>query len=313
MPLLEGSTDPRAADERLLALAGAGRREAALALADSMLATRGQHGALGHGGRGRRAGRIPRRPRALVDRLQSRPGILPTTRARLLLEDGLRLAAVDSARAEARLRQAAAHDGAGDAGERARLRLTRLELARAASVADLAPIAKELDERVDGQRRRSRVRPGSSGRASHASWPPTTRLPPAPLRPISGSSSPPRPRATRSRLPRSPPRCSGRIVEIDARLALRAQGDSRGPGAGSRLGRDRRCRCSRSATRPAPTSPILQGVEPYGYRELEDSLQSLRTGRGDRCRDRRPSAAPAADSLPHPPRRRAAPRRGLEP
>ena len=37
---LEGSSDPRASDERLLALAGAGQREAALALADSMLATR---------------------------------------------------------------------------------------------------------------------------------------------------------------------------------------------------------------------------------------------------------------------------------
>ena len=37
---LEGSADPRAADERLLALAGARRRDAALALADSMLAAK---------------------------------------------------------------------------------------------------------------------------------------------------------------------------------------------------------------------------------------------------------------------------------
>jgi hypothetical protein len=84
-----------------------------------------------------------------VHRLEHRPETPPTTRARLFLEDGLRLASADSARAESRLRQAAQVDSAGDAGDGARLRLTRLSLTRATSVSELPRSAKELDERIE--------------------------------------------------------------------------------------------------------------------------------------------------------------------
>ena len=144
LALLERMRGPRAMDERLLALAAARRRDAALALADTMLATRDSTArwdtvvvAVGR--------EDPATASVLVDRLEARPGAAPASRARLLLDDGLRIAAVDTARAEARLRQAASLAAAGPAGEQAKLRLTRLHLSRVASPSDLPPIAKDLD------------------------------------------------------------------------------------------------------------------------------------------------------------------------
>ena len=109
VPILERSTDPRAAEERLLALAGARKREEALALADSLLALQDSTArwdtmvvAVG-----REDAQVAS---ALVDRLQSRPGVTEPVRARLLLDDGERLARVDSARATARLRQVVGTD-----------------------------------------------------------------------------------------------------------------------------------------------------------------------------------------------------------
>jgi hypothetical protein len=63
----------------------------------------------------------------------------------------------------------------------------------------------------------------------------------------------------------------------------------------------------------SPYVAFLQGTEPYGYRELEDSLQAfaLGFGAGDRPQVRRPGVGP--DSLPTRPGAAPPPRRALEP
>jgi hypothetical protein len=307
---LEGSSDPRAANERLLALAGAGRREAALALADSMLATRDTAArwdtmvvAVGR--------EDPATASALVDRLESRPGTPPTTRARLFLEDGLRLASADSARAESRLRQAAAADSAGDVGEGARLGLTRLTLTRATSVSELPAIAKELDQRIQ----RKSALAGEAGQL----------------------------RESLSRILAAGDSASAGAAQADLRLFLAAE-TARDSLAAPALA----VSLFRTIVETTPDSPyapkailaaqaldpvwgesavplletryagspyvaFLQGAEPYGYRELEDSLLSfaLALNAGARPAPRRPGVGP--DSLRTRPGLAPPPRRELEP
>ena len=88
--------DPRGRNDLLLALAGTGHGDEALALADSLLAMRDTTFAwdsvvvaLGR--------QDPRMASALVGRLQGDPKLTPELRARRLYEDALRLASVDSA------------------------------------------------------------------------------------------------------------------------------------------------------------------------------------------------------------------------
>jgi hypothetical protein len=307
---LEGSSDPRAANERLLALAGAGQREAALVLADSLLATRDSAVrwdtvvvALGREDLATAS--------ALVDRLERRPDTPPATRARLFLEDGLRLASVDSARAYARLRQAAEVDSAGDAGEGARLRLIHLSLTRATSVSELPPIAKALDELIQ----RKSALAGEAGQLHEA----VTRL-------LAASDS-----------------LSAGAAQADLRLFLAAE-TARDSLAAPALAASL-FRTIVEATPDSPYAPkailagqvldpvwgesavpllearyagspyvaFLQGAEPYGYRELEDSLQRFAVGlaAGERPGVRRPGVGP--DSLRTRPGPAQQPRRGLEP
>jgi hypothetical protein len=307
---LEGSPDPRVANERLLALAGAGRREAALALADTMLATRDTTArwdtvvvAVGR--------EDPATASALVDRVERRPGTPPGTRARLFLDDGLRLAPVDSARAESRLRQAAAVDSAGEAGEVARLRLTRLRLTRAISVSELLPIAKELDLAIA----RKGVIAGEAAQLREA----VTRI-------HAASDS-----------------LSAGAAQADLRLFLAAE-TARDSLASPALAASL-FQTIVEATPDSPYAPkailagqlldpvwgetavpllqaryagspyvaFLQGAEPYGYRELEDSLQRFAISLGARGRPgvRRPVAGP--DSLRTRPGSAPPPRRGLDP
>jgi tetratricopeptide (TPR) repeat protein len=307
---LDGMKDPRAARERLLALAGARQRDAALSVADSMLALNDTTArwdtlvvAVGR--------EDPAIASALVDRLERRSGTLPVVRATLLLDDGLRLATLDPARAEARLRQAAQVDSAGPTGERAQLLLTRLRLSRATSVADLAPIAKELDARV--QRR--------GAMAAEA----------APIRELV------------ARVMRASDSASAGAAQSDLRLFLAAE-TARDSLAAPALAAS----LFRTIVESTPESPyapkailagkaldpvwgasalplleqryanspyvaFLQGVEPYGYRELEDSLLSFALGvrPGATSGVRPPGAGP--DSLRTPPGSRPRPRRVLEP
>jgi tetratricopeptide (TPR) repeat protein len=307
---LEGSSDPRALDERLLALAGAGQRDAALTLADSMLATRDT--AVRWDTMVVAVGREdPATASALVDRLERRPDTPPATRARLFLEDGLRLASLDTARAEARLRQAAKVDSAGESGERARMRLTRLSLMRTTSVAELPPILKELDQRIKGRG----VLAGEAGQL----------------------------RESVGRILAAADSASARAAQADLRLFLAAE-TARDSLAAPALAAS----LFRTIVETTPDSPYapkailagrtldpvwgesavallearyagspyveyLQGGEPYGYRELEDSLQSFALGlrAGGPPAARRPGIR--RDSLPTRPGAAPPPRRGLEP
>jgi tetratricopeptide (TPR) repeat protein len=310
MAALEGSSDPRAVDERLLALAGARQRDAALALADSMLATRDTMVrwdtmvvAVGR--------EDPATASALVDRLERRPGTPRITRARLFLEDGLRLASLDSARAEARLRQAAAVDSIGVSGERARMRLTRLSLMRATSVSELPPIARELDQRIEGRGElagdAAQLRE-SVGRILTAADSASAGAAQADLRLFLAAET------ARDSLaaPALAASLFRTIVETtpDSPYAPKAilAGQALDPVWGEWAVPLLEARYAGS-----PYVAYLQGGEPYGYRELEDSLQSfaLSVGAAGPPAARRPGAR--RDSLPTRPGATPPPRRGLEP
>jgi hypothetical protein len=307
---LEASSDPRAADERLLALASGRQRKAALALADSMLATRDTTVrwdtmvvAVGR--------EDPATASALVDRLERRPDTPPATRARLFLEDGLRLASLDSARAEARLRRAAQVDSAGDSGEHARLLLTRMSLMRATSVSQLPPIAEELDQRIKGKGALA----GDAGQL----------------------------RESVGRILAAADSASAGAAQADLRLFLAAE-TARDSLAAPALAAS----LFRSIVETTPDSPYapkailagrtldpvwgesavpllearyagspyvayLQGNEPYGYRELEDSLQSFALGLGAGAPQGARRPVVGRDSLPTRPGAAPRPRRGLEP
>jgi tetratricopeptide (TPR) repeat protein len=140
---LEGVKDPRVDSERILALAGAGRLPQALALADSLIAKRdttrpwdslmvlmGQQN--------------PAAASQLLDRIRPLPVRSPEIQARRLLEDGIRLASTDTARAGARLREVVSIGGHNDAAGRASLQLILLDLRHARRVEDLPPVIEAL-------------------------------------------------------------------------------------------------------------------------------------------------------------------------
>ena len=307
---LEGSSDPRVVDERLLALAGAGRRKAALALADSMLANRDTTTswdtvvvAVGR--------EDPATASALVDRLMGTRDTPPTTRARLFLDDALRLGPVDSARAETRLRQAAAADSAGDSGERARLQLTRLKLTRAASLSELASIAEELDQRIArkgafageaGQLRESVtgvIAAGDSASAGAAQ---------ADLRLFLAAET--------ARDSLAAPALAASLFRTIVETTPESQYAPKAILAGQILDPvwgESAVQLLEARYAGSPYVAYLQGTEPYGYRELEDSLQTFSLGlvADGRPAIRRPGVGP--DSLPTRPGAAPRPRRVLEP
>jgi tetratricopeptide (TPR) repeat protein len=140
---LEGVKQPRALSELLLALAGAGRVPEAMVLADSLVAhgdtTQPWDSVLVILGR-----QHPSHASGLVDRLRKLPGRSSQTEARWLLEDGLRLAKSDSARAAARFREAARAGDSTEAGGRASLELVRLDLHRVTVPPELSSSIKAL-------------------------------------------------------------------------------------------------------------------------------------------------------------------------
>jgi tetratricopeptide (TPR) repeat protein len=140
---LEGVKDPRADSERILALAGIGRLPQALALADSLIAkrdtTRPWDSLMVLMGR-----QNPAAASQLLDRIRPLPVRSPEIPARRLLEDGIRLASSDSARAGARFREAISIGGHNDAAGRARLQLILLDLRRTRRAEDLPPVVEAL-------------------------------------------------------------------------------------------------------------------------------------------------------------------------
>jgi tetratricopeptide (TPR) repeat protein len=144
LSLLKGVRDPRADDERLLALAGTGRTPEALMLADSLVSrgdtTKPWDSLVVTLGRQDPAGAS-----GLVDRLRRLPNRSPEVQARWLFEDGQRLAVTDTARAAARFREAVEIGASGDAAGRASLGLVRLDLSRASQPGDLPPVVERLN------------------------------------------------------------------------------------------------------------------------------------------------------------------------
>jgi hypothetical protein len=141
---LDGINGPHASEERLLALAGAGLRDQAVTTADTLLAQadsgRNWDSLLVAVGRA-----DPRVASSRVDRLVARPGSAPATRTRWLLEDGRRLAGLDTARAEARLTQAAQAGAGTPAGIAAQVQLARRRLSRSRTSDDVAAVGRTLD------------------------------------------------------------------------------------------------------------------------------------------------------------------------
>jgi hypothetical protein len=143
---MEGLSGAAVDDERLLALGGAKREAEALALADSLLA----HGDTATAGWDTMVVSLGRQNPALasrlVDLLSRRPKQRPESQARWLVEDGLRIETVDSARGIQRLRDAAKIGVGTEPGDRAALRLIRLDLARAQTTSELAPFSAALQQ-----------------------------------------------------------------------------------------------------------------------------------------------------------------------
>ena len=140
---LEGLRDPRVAPERLLALAGTGRAAEALTLADSLVASGDTvtpwDSLLVTLGR-----QDPVSASGLVDRLRALPKRPAGTQARWLLEDGLRLLVLDTAKARARFHAALETDGKGEIAGSASLRMLRLDLSRVAAPEELPPFIERL-------------------------------------------------------------------------------------------------------------------------------------------------------------------------
>ena len=143
LAVLRESPDPRAGNDLLLALAGAGRGPEALQVADSLLATNDTTFAwdsvIATLGR-----QNPRIASELVGRVSRGPGVTPQARAQRLYDDAVRLAAVDSAASLRRLSDAAAVPGNAEGAARARLELLRRTLGRSRTLEELPPYADSL-------------------------------------------------------------------------------------------------------------------------------------------------------------------------
>jgi hypothetical protein len=244
----------------------------------------------------------------LVDRLVARPQMVPQMRAVMLLDDGLRLEGVDSARSRARLEQAAALKEAGDFPQRARFALTRQRLGRTASVAELRTVHAELEQHA-------KARSGMSAEAAQlrdqvvrilvASDSALPGIPQGDLRLFLAAES------ARDTLgaPRLAAVLFRTIVETlpDSPYAPKAllAGKSLDPEWGELVTPLLEERYAYS-----PYVAMLRGEEPYGYEQLEDSLQGYaRTlaPRGVR------GAAGRTDSIPTRPGQAPPRRGGLEP
>lgn len=140
---LEGVKDRRALPELLLALAGAGRVPEAMVLADSLIAqgdTTQPWDTLVVS----LAQQDPSSGSSLVDRIRRLPNRTAETQARWLLEDGVRLVELDTARAAARFREAVKVGGSGPAAGRASLQLVRLDLRAVGHPQELSPLIRTL-------------------------------------------------------------------------------------------------------------------------------------------------------------------------
>ncbi len=140
---LTGVKDQRALPELLLALAGSGRVPEAMVLADSLVA-QGDTTQPWDSLVVTLARQDPLRGSSLVDRIRRLPNRTAETQARWLLEDGIRLAEVDTARAAARFREAVKVGGSGEAAGRATAQLVRLALRGVTQPRELSPLIQTM-------------------------------------------------------------------------------------------------------------------------------------------------------------------------
>jgi hypothetical protein len=305
--LLQETPDPRGRNDLLLALAGSGRPEEALALADSVLAANDSTFAwdsvvvaLGR--------QDPKAASALVGRLQRDPRLTPELRARRLYEDALRLAEVDTALSAARLEEAARIPEPTESAERARLRILRRELAAANRLDDLAPLEDSLDAMA--------VRPSGSAAEAGLLGATVTRL-----RELSDSTAPGVPNGDlRLFLGAETVRDSLRAPALAAGLFRRLADDwPASPYAPKALlAAERLDPADAEATLARldslyPESPYLaiaRGEEAPAYRALEDSLEAFAAAQPV-VRLRRP--APGVQRRGAEPAQADQPRRGQTP
>jgi tetratricopeptide (TPR) repeat protein len=147
LAFLEQTTDSRSAGERAAALAGAGRLDEAITVADSLISA-GDTAAPWDSMLllvGRRDGA---RASALTDRLVAMPQATPTQRAGWLLTDGERLLQTDQDAGARRLLQSLEQVAEGQTAAHSRLQLLRLRMLRAASVDTLRQIWVDLEDMI---------------------------------------------------------------------------------------------------------------------------------------------------------------------
>ena len=133
---------------RLLLLAGAGREDQMLALADS-LAADGDTLAPWDSASAVAGRSDPRAGSRVVEAMLQLPSLKPERRARVLLADAARLEPLDSGQSMLRLRQVLDVGPPAELAARARLEMVRLRLRHAASLADLDPIATDLKRETE--------------------------------------------------------------------------------------------------------------------------------------------------------------------
>lgn len=307
LAILGESPDPRAREDLLLSLAGAGRTPEALAFADSVLAHNDSSFAwdsvlvtLGR--------RDPRAASALVGRLGNDPRASPEVRTRRLYDDGLRLADVDSAAALARFQQAARIPGATENGQRAHLRLLAAALRATRTPEDLGPVADSLS--------RLAARPGTSGVEAAVLDAEVARV-----RQLSDSARPEMPRgdlrgflaaeAARDTL-HAPLLAAGLFRRLAddwptspyaPKALLAAEHLDPSDPEGTRIRLD-------SLYHDSPYLALVRGEEAPGYRALEDSLAAFAAAQPVAVPRRggagaRPRGVPVDDDAP--------PRRGVAP
>ena len=149
LEFLDRSEDPRSRGERAAALAGTGRVDAAIALAesltvagdttapwDSTLAQIGRHD--------------PRRASALTDRLITSLPSTPIQQAAWVYADGERLLRIDVDAGERRLTQAIQLSPDGPSAAQARLLFLRNRMARITSPDSLRSVRMDLDDMLQG-------------------------------------------------------------------------------------------------------------------------------------------------------------------
>lgn len=145
---LSASADRRAPAERMVALAGVGRVPEAVGLADSLLAA-GDSTAPWDSLVAVLEREHPAAADSLLGTLAAAPALPAPLRATLLVQDGVRRAAEDSAGAERRFQEAMALAGRSPIETEARYHRVRVRIARVAGTPDLLALLDDLEAGED--------------------------------------------------------------------------------------------------------------------------------------------------------------------